>query len=64
VDEFGNPVENIYIRKVQRVGGELQNKVIYTYPKVSQFWKYDPQEFLKQPPYSKDYPPCKYCSDK
>jgi len=57
VDSYGEPVQNIYIRKVERVGGELQNTVIHTYPQVSQFWKYKPEEFLKLPPYSRDYPP-------
>ena len=59
LDDYLNPVQNIYIRKVERVGGELQNTVIYTYPNVSQFWKYKPEEFLKQPVYSRDYPPLK-----
>ena len=58
-DAYGNPIQNVYIRKVERVGGELQNTVIYTYPEVSQFWKFKPEEFLKQPPYSRDYPPLK-----
>jgi branched-chain amino acid transport system substrate-binding protein len=61
IDAYGNPTQNIYIRKVERVGGALQNTVIYTYPAVSQFWKYDPQEFLKQPVYSREFPPCRYC---
>ncbi len=61
LDAFGNPTQNIYIRKVERVGGMLQNTVIYTYPAVGQFWKYDPQEFLRQPVYSRDFPPCRYC---
>jgi branched-chain amino acid transport system substrate-binding protein len=59
LDDYGNPIQNIYIRKVERVGGELQNTVIQTYPNVSQFWKYKPEEFLKQPVYSRDYPPLK-----
>ena len=59
LDAYGNPVQNIYIRKVERVGGELQNTVVYTYPNVSQFWKYKPEEFLKQPVYSREYPPLK-----
>jgi branched-chain amino acid transport system substrate-binding protein len=59
LDEYGNPVQNVYIRKVQRVGGELQNVVIQTYPNVSQFWKYKPEEFLKQPLYSREFPPIK-----
>jgi len=59
LDKFGNPIQNIYIRKVERVGGELQNTVIHTYPKVSQFWTYDVDWYLKNPLYSRDYPPLK-----
>ena len=61
MDPYGNPTQNIYIRKVERVNGKLQNTVIYTYPAVSQFWKYSPEEFLKQPVYSRDFPPCRFC---
>jgi len=61
VDDFGNPIQNIYVRKVERVNGKLQNTVIATYPAVSQFWKYKPDEYMKRPLYSRDYPPCKYC---
>src|SRR6266705_4509698 len=60
-DDYGNPVENIYVRKVERVGGKLQNTVIHTFPNVSQFWTFKPEEFLKNPVYSRDYPPCKHC---
>ena len=60
-DEYGNPIQNIYVRKVERVGGKLQNTVIYTSPNVSQFWTYKADEYLKNPVYSRDYPPCKYC---
>jgi len=59
IDSYGNPIQNIYVRKVERVGGELQNTVIYTYPGVSQFWKYKPEDYLKRPLYSRDYPPLK-----
>ena len=61
IDAFGNPVQNVYIRKVERVGGKLQNSVVFTYPSVSQFWKYNPEEYLKTPLYTRDYPPCKAC---
>jgi branched-chain amino acid transport system substrate-binding protein len=61
VDDFGNPIQNVYIRKVERVGGKLQNTVIATYPAVGQFWKYKPDEYMKRPLYSRDYPPCKHC---
>jgi branched-chain amino acid transport system substrate-binding protein len=61
VDQWGNPVQNIYVRRVERLGGRLQNTVIATYPAVGQFWKYNPEEYLKQPLYTRDYPPCKHC---
>jgi branched-chain amino acid transport system substrate-binding protein len=61
MDPYGNPTQNIYIRRVERVGGKLQNTVIHTYPEVGQFWKYNPEEFLKQPVYSREFPPCKHC---
>ena len=61
LDAWGNPIQNVYIRKVERQGGELQNTVIKTYPAVSQFWTYKPEDFLKQPLYTRDYPPCKGC---
>jgi branched-chain amino acid transport system substrate-binding protein len=41
--------------------GKLQNTIIHTYPGVSQFWKYDPQKFLEQPVYSREFPPCRHC---
>jgi branched-chain amino acid transport system substrate-binding protein len=58
-DVYGNVVGNVYIRKVERKEGRLVNSVIYTYPNVSQFWTYDPREFLKNPVYSRDWPPAK-----
>ncbi|MGZ5572473.1 MAG: ABC transporter substrate-binding protein [Usitatibacter sp.] len=58
-DSYGNVVGNVYIRKVERKDGRLVNKVIHTYPNVSQFWTYAPEEFLKNPVYSRDYPPAK-----
>jgi branched-chain amino acid transport system substrate-binding protein len=61
VDSYGNPVQNIYVRKVEKVGGKLQNTVIHTFPAVSQFWKYPAEEYLKLPLYARDYPPCRYC---
>jgi branched-chain amino acid transport system substrate-binding protein len=60
-DKFGNAVGNVYIRKVERKGGKLVNTVIKTYPDVSQFWTYNPDEFMKAPVYSRDYPPCRNC---
>lgn len=45
--------------KVEKVGGKLQNTVVHTYPTVSQFWTYKPDEFLKTPAYDRAYPPAK-----
>src|SRR5437870_966142 len=61
LDTYGNPIQNIYVRKVEKRDGELWNTVIQTFTGVSQFWKYKPEEFLKQPVYDRNYPACKYC---
>ena len=61
LDAYDNPIQNIYVRKVEKKNGELWNTVIHTFPAVSQFWKYAPEEFIKQPVYSRDFPPCQYC---
>jgi branched-chain amino acid transport system substrate-binding protein len=61
MDELGNPIEHTYIRKVERVGGKLQNTVIHTYPNVSQFWTYKKEDYLKQPLYDRNNPPCRHC---
>ena len=53
LDGYGNPIENVYIRRVERVNGALQNTVIDTFRNVSQFWKYNPADYLKQPLYSR-----------
>jgi branched-chain amino acid transport system substrate-binding protein len=53
LDAYGNPIENVYIRRVDRVNGELQNTVIDTFPKVSQFWTFDPVVYLREPLYSR-----------
>jgi branched-chain amino acid transport system substrate-binding protein len=58
-DDLGNVVGDAYIRKVERKDGRLVNSVIKTYPNVSQFWTYDPKQFLAAPVYSRDYPPAK-----
>jgi branched-chain amino acid transport system substrate-binding protein len=59
LDEYGKPILTIYIRKVERKDGVLVNTIIETIPDVSQFWKYDPKQFLASPTYSRDYPTSK-----
>ena len=66
-DDMRNPIENVYIRKVEKTTlfgddkPELWNTVIKTYPNVGQFWTYGKEKFLQQPVYSRDFPPCKFC---
>jgi branched-chain amino acid transport system substrate-binding protein len=40
---------------VKNKDGKFWNVPVATYPQVSQFWKYDPATYLKQPPYSRDF---------
>jgi branched-chain amino acid transport system substrate-binding protein len=66
-DENRNPIQNIYIKKVEKKKmfgyekDELWNTVIKTYPNVSQFWTYGKDKFLAQPVYDKGFPPCNFC---
>ncbi len=67
-DEMRNPVQNIYIKKVEKKKmfgydkEELWNTVIKTYPNVGQFGQFKKAEFLATPVYGRDYPPCKNCN--
>ena len=66
-DDMRNPVQNIYIKKVEKKKmfgydkDELWNTVIKTYPNVDQFYTYGKDKFLAQPVYDKNFPPCKFC---
>ena len=60
LDEYGKPILNVYVRKVERRNGELVNVTVATYPDVSQFWTYDPKAFIAGPQFSRDYPPAKF----
>jgi branched-chain amino acid transport system substrate-binding protein len=54
LDDHGGTVANVYLRKVVRgEDGALVNQVERTYEDVSQFWRYDPEQFLSQPVYSR-----------
>ncbi|MEJ8835400.1 ABC transporter substrate-binding protein [Ramlibacter sp. AN1133] len=56
LDEYGKPVLNIYVRKVERKDGQLVNTIVETFPEVSQFWTYEPKAFLAMPAYSRESP--------
>ena len=56
LDDYGSPIYDVFIRKVvKRPDGKYWNVPIETYPEVSQFWKYDPETYMKQPPYSRTF---------
>ena len=56
LDPYGHPVYNVFIRKVaKREDGKKWNVPIATYPDVGQFWKYDPETYMKQPSYSRTF---------
>lgn len=56
LDDRDHPIQNIYVREVaERDDGLLWNVPIETYEEVSQFWTYDPEEYLAQPAYSREY---------
>src|SRR5687767_13755642 len=58
LDAYDNPVQNVYISRIQKIkhpvlGDVLTNVPVKTYPAVSQFWTYKPEEFLKRGPYKR-----------
>ncbi|AYY13344.1 hypothetical protein EF847_12220 [Actinobacteria bacterium YIM 96077] len=55
-DEYNGIVVPVYIRTVQqRDDGELWNVVEERFDDVSQFWTFDPDEWLESPAFSQDY---------
>ena len=56
LDEYGGTIETVYLREVQKDDeGNLINVPIEEFPDVSQFYGYEPEAFLEQPVYSRDY---------
>lgn len=56
LDDYGNPIYDIYIREVTvRDDGRLWNVVTDTYEDVDQFWPKTAEEYLQQPVYSRDF---------
>ncbi|MBO9521388.1 MAG: ABC transporter substrate-binding protein [Nocardioidaceae bacterium] len=53
-DDMNNTVGNVYIREVRRnASGDYVNVPVATVPDVGQFWKYDKDDYLAQPPYDR-----------
>ena len=59
LDEYGKPILNIHVRRVERKDGQLVNTTIATVKDVSQFFTYDAKQFLSSPLYGRDVPPAK-----
>jgi branched-chain amino acid transport system substrate-binding protein len=56
LDDYGNPIYDIYIREVVvRDDGRIWNVVIDTYENVDQFWPKTAEEYLQQPVYSREF---------
>jgi branched-chain amino acid transport system substrate-binding protein len=58
MDAYGNPIQNVYVSRIQKIqhpdlGEVLINVPIKTYPAVSQFWTWPPEEFLGRGPYKR-----------
>jgi branched-chain amino acid transport system substrate-binding protein len=58
LDAFDNPVQNVYISKIEKIkhpvlGDVLVNVPVKTYENVSQFWTWSPEDFLKRGPYKR-----------
>ncbi len=58
LDAYDNPVQNVYISKIEKVkhpvlGDVLMTKPVKTYPDVSQFWTWSPEEFMARGPYQR-----------
>jgi len=59
--DMANGMQLFFEEQGWRVGSKVQNTVIFIFPSVSQFWTYKPEDFPKNPVYSRDYPPCTKC---
>ena len=56
LDAYDNPIQNVYITRLQKVkhpilGDVLMNIPVKTYTNVSQFLTDKPEDFLKRGPY-------------
>jgi len=58
LDAYDNPIQNVYVSEIQKVdhpvlGETLINVPVKTYEAVSQFWTWEPEEFLARGPYQR-----------
>lgn len=50
-DAYNSPVHDIYAFEVARQNGKLINKPIARFPQISQFYTWDPKQFMAMKPY-------------
>lgn len=56
MDDYGNPIYDIAIRKVVvRDDGRVWNVPVEIYEDIDQFWPFTAEEYLKQPVYSREF---------
>lgn len=56
LDAYGNPIYDVYIRRVEMgPDNKYWNVPITSYPGTSQFGPYDPEQYLQQQAYSRTY---------
>lgn len=51
LDAFQNPIHTVYVMRVEKKGGVLQNVPIASYPNTTQFWKWTPDTYMAMPAY-------------
>jgi branched-chain amino acid transport system substrate-binding protein len=56
LDDKNNAVLNGYVKRIKLEGGKPVGETIATFENVSQFWTVAPEEFLKQPVFSRTFP--------
>lgn len=50
-DAYNSPIHDIYAFEVARVNGKLVNKPIAKFPQISQFYTWEPKQFMAMKPY-------------
>jgi branched-chain amino acid transport system substrate-binding protein len=51
-DAYNSPIHDIYVFKVEKQEGKLANRPIAAFKDVSQFWTWDPKDYMAKPNYS------------
>jgi branched-chain amino acid transport system substrate-binding protein len=60
VDDYNFSIRDFYLVELVKKDGKIFDKIIDSFRDVSQFWTLEPEEFLKNPVFSRDFPPVIY----